>query len=69
MRYDNVLPWLIDYNFCFSQRTPLHVAAEAGRVVTVECIVKTNPDIINIQDKEGVNIWDYTTEIGLVLLS
>ena len=48
---------------CFSQRTPLHVAVEGGRVVTVECIVTTNPDIINIQDKKGVNIWDYTTEI------
>ena len=54
---------------CFSQTTPLHVAVEAGRVVTVECIVTTKPDIINIQDKEGVNIWDYTTEIRLVLLS
>ena len=45
------------------------MAAEAGRVETVQYIVETNPDIINIQDEKGVNIWDYTTEIGLVLLS
>ena len=42
--------------FCyFHQRTPLHVAAEAGHVDTVEYLVNNGADI-NFKDDDGVNI-------------
>ena len=36
--------------------TPLHLAAERARVKVIEYLVGREADIINIQDRNGVNI-------------
>ena len=49
--------------------TPLHVAAEKGRIKIVEYFVKERADV-NIQDCNGVSIHRYNNcKVGLLQLT
>ena len=47
--------------------TPLHVAAERGHPRIVEYLVDKGADI-DIQDKNGVNMYDYSNHSVLLLI-
>ena len=47
--------------------TPLHLAAKAGHVNTVRCLVEQGADI-NIRGHNcGVSEWEYTADCKLIL--
>ena len=50
--------------------TPLHLAAERARVKVIEYLVGKKADIVNIQDRNGVNIimCDCINDIQCVLI-
>ena len=56
--------WLMSqllFYFSLHQRTPLHFAAREGHEKTVKFLIVKRAQI-NIQDIDGVGIWDYTTD-------
>ena len=59
------------FNFFFiyspHQKSPLHIAAEAGHVDTVRCLVNKGADL-NIKDGNKVREQEYTVDSKLVLL-
>ena len=47
------------------QLTPLHVAARAGHMDTVRCLVDKGADV-NIQNNKGVSECEYTADCELI---
>ena len=50
------------------QMTPLHVAAEGGRVDTVKSLLDNGADC-TVMDNNGVSNWNYATDSRLTALS
>ena len=50
------------------QMTPLHVAAEGGRVDTVKSLLDNGADS-TVMDNNGVSNWNYATDSRLTALS
>ena len=54
------------YFLSLHQMTPLHLAAESGRIKVIQILVAQRADI-NSQDDNGVNICDHTYNAMLVV--
>ena len=53
---------------CLHQITALHIAAERGHIKIVEYLADKGADI-DIQDKNGVSVHDYSNDSVEILIS
>ena len=55
-------------NFSLHQRTALHAAVRGGHKDIVEYLVGKKPDIINMQDEDGVSTIDGVNTIEAIFV-